>query len=76
MISIYLLTENTRLKVCRDFFLFVVVIMHAIGIKKIDENMLYRMIENQLSPASSFLFLSSFLSFHMLNNEIFRQRFL
>ena len=29
-----------------------------------------------LSPAYSSLFLSNFLSFHTLNDEIFRQRFL
>ena len=31
---------------------------------------------NQPSPAYSSLHLSDFLSFHTLNNEIFRQRFL
>ena len=33
-------------------------------------------IGNQPSPAYSSLYLSSFLSFHTLNDEIFRQRFL
>ena len=39
-------------------------------------DVLYRGIANQFSPAYSALYLSDFLSFHTLNNEIFRQRFL
>ena len=41
---------------------------------QIYDDMLYRGIANQPSPAS--LYLSDFLSFHTLNDEIFRQRFL
>ena len=43
--------------------------------KQLDNNVLYRGIANQLSPAYSSLYLSNFLSFHILNDEIFRQRF-
>ena len=39
---------------------------------QVDEDLLYRGIENQPSPAYSFLFLSSFLSF---NNEMFVKDF-
>ena len=42
----------------------------------IDDEMLYYGIANQPSPAYSSLYLSNFLSFHTLNDEIFRQRFL
>ena len=38
----------------------------------IDNDVLYREIANQPSPAYSSLHLSNFLSFHTLNNEIFR----
>ena len=41
-----------------------------------DNDVLYRGIANQPSPAYSSLYLSNFLSFHTLNDEIFRQRFL
>ena len=41
-----------------------------------DNDVLYRGIANQPSPAYYSLFLSNFLSFHTLNDEIFRQRFL
>ena len=41
-----------------------------------DDDVLYRGIANQPSPAYSSLYLSNFLSFHTLNDEIFRQRFL
>ena len=41
-----------------------------------DNDVLYRGIANQFSPAYSSLYLSDFLSFHTLNEEIFRQRFL
>ena len=44
--------------------------------EQVDNNVLYRGIANQPSPAYSSLYLSNFLSFHTLNNEIFRQRFL
>ena len=43
---------------------------------QVDNDVLYRGIANQPSPAYSFLYLSKFLSFHTLNDEIFRQRFL
>ena len=42
----------------------------------VDNDILYRGIGNRPSPAHSSLYLSDFLSFHTLNNEIFRQRFL
>ena len=41
-----------------------------------DNDVLYRGIANQPSPAYSSLYLCNFLSFHTLNDEIFRQRFL
>ena len=44
--------------------------------KQVDNDVLYHGIAKQPSPAYSFLYLSNFLSFHILNNEIFRQRFL
>ena len=43
---------------------------------QVDNDVLYRGIANQPSTAYSSLYLSNFLSFHSLNNEIFRQRFL
>ena len=43
---------------------------------QVDNYVLYCGIANQLSPAYSSLYLSNFLSFHTLNDEIFRQRFL
>ena len=42
----------------------------------VDNDVLYRGIANQPSPAYSSLYLSNFLSFHTLNDEIFCQRFL
>ena len=44
--------------------------------EQVDNDVLYRGIANQPSPAYSSLYLSNFLAFHTLNNEIFRQRFL
>ena len=44
--------------------------------EQVDNDVLYRGIANQPSPAYSSLYLSNFLSFHTLNGEIFRQRFL
>ena len=44
--------------------------------ERVDNDVLYRGIANQPSPAYSSLYLSNFLSFHTLNDEIFRQRFL
>ena len=43
---------------------------------QVDNGVLYRGIANQPSHAYSSLYLFNFLSFHTLNNEIFRQRFL
>ena len=44
--------------------------------EQVDNDVLYHGIANQPSPAYSSLYLSNFLSFHTLNDEIFRQRFL
>ena len=44
--------------------------------EQVDNDVLYRGIANQPSAAYSSLYLSNFLSFHTLNDEIFRQRFL
>ena len=44
--------------------------------EQVDNNVLYRGIANQHSPAYSSLYLSHFLSFHTMNDEIFHQRFL
>ena len=43
---------------------------------QMDNDEVYGGIVNQPSPAYSFLYLSNFLSFHTLNEEIFRKRFL
>ena len=43
---------------------------------QVDNDVLYHGIWNQLSPAYSSLYLSNFLFFHTLNDEIFHQRFL
>ena len=43
---------------------------------QVDNDVLYRGIGNQPSLAYSSLYLPNFLSFHTLNDEIFRQRFL
>ena len=43
---------------------------------QVENDVLYRGIANQPSHAYSSLYLSHFISFHTLNNEIFRQRFL
>ena len=48
----------------------------VIFVIQVDNDVLYRGIVNQPSPAYSSLYLSSFLSFHTLNDEIFCQRFL
>ena len=40
-----------------------------------DNDVLYRWIANQLSPAYSSVYLSNFLSFHTLNDEIFVKDF-
>ena len=44
--------------------------------EQVDNDVLYRGIGNQPSLAYSSLYLSNFLSFHTLNDEIFGQRFL
>ena len=43
---------------------------------QVDNDVVYRGIANQPSPAYSSLYLSNFLSFLSLNDEIFCQRFL
>ena len=42
---------------------------------QVDDDVLYRRIVNQLSGAYSSPYLSEFLSFHTLNDEIFHQDF-
>ena len=42
---------------------------------QVDNDVLYRGIANQPSPAYSSLYLSDFLSFHILNDEIFVKDF-
>ena len=42
---------------------------------QVDNDVLYRGIANQPSPAYSSLYLSNFLSFHTLNDEIFVKDF-
>ena len=44
--------------------------------KQVDNDVMYHGISNQPSPAYSFMYLSNFLSFHILSDEIFCQRFL
>ena len=44
--------------------------------EQVDNDVLYRGIANQPSPAYSSMYLSNFLSFHTLTDEIFRQTFL
>ena len=44
--------------------------------EQVDNDVLYRGIANQPSPAYSSLYLSNFLSFYTLNDENFLQRFL
>ena len=48
----------------------------VIGGKQVDNDVMYRGIANQPSPAYSSLYLSNFLSFHTLDDKNFRQRFL
>ena len=43
---------------------------------QVDNDVLYCGIANQPSPAYCSFYLSNFLSFHTLNDEFFRQRFL
>ena len=42
--------------------------------EQIDNDVLYRGIANQPSPAYSSLYLSNFLSFHTFNDEIFSSK--
>ena len=44
--------------------------------EQVGNDVLYRGIGNQPSPAYSSMYLSNFLSFHSFSDEIFRQRFL
>ena len=44
--------------------------------EQVDNDVLYRGIANQPSPSYSSPYLSNFLPFHTLNDEMFRQRFL
>ena len=44
--------------------------------EQVDNDVLYRGIVNQPTPAYSSLYLSNFLYFHTLNDEIFHERFL
>ena len=46
----------------------------VILIIQVDNDVLYRGIANQPSHAYSSLYLSNFLSFHILNNEIFSSK--
>ena len=59
----------------KDFFETVQARVVIFG-EQVDNDVLYRGIANQPSPAYSSLYLSNVLSFHTLNDEIFRQRFL
>ena len=59
----------------KDFFEIVQARVFIFGMQ-VDNDVLYRGIANQPSPAYSSMYLSNFLSFHTLNDEIFRQRFL
>ena len=43
---------------------------------QVDNDVLYHGIMKQPSRSFSSLYLSDFLSFHILNNEVFRERFL
>ena len=43
---------------------------------QVDDDVLYHGYVNRPSHAYSSLYLSDFLSFHTLNNEVFHQRFL
>ena len=44
--------------------------------EQVDNDVLYRGIVNQPSPAYSSLYLSNFLSFHTMNDRYFSSRFL
>ena len=59
----------------KDFSATVPTRMDIFGMQ-VGDDLLYRGIENQPSPAYFPLFFSRFLSFHSYNKEILRQRFL
>ena len=59
----------------KDFSEIVQVRVFLFGMH-VDNDILYRGIANQPSPAYSSLYLSTFLSFNTLNDAIFRQGFL
>ena len=59
----------------KDFCVTVQARVFIFGMQ-VDNDVLYCGIANQPSPAYSSLYLSNFLSFHTLNDQIFRQRFL
>ena len=42
---------------------------------QVDDDLLYRGIENQSSPSYSSLYLSNFLTFHTLKSDMFRRSF-
>ena len=77
-LSLYLsnfLSFHTLMKfLVKDFSTTMQGRMLIFGIQ-VDDDLLYRGIENQSSVYSS-LYFSNFLSFYTLKNEIFRQRFL
>ena len=58
----------------KDFCEIVQATVFIFGMQ-IDNDVLYRRIVNQLPPAYSSLYLSDFLSFHTLNDEIFVKDF-
>ena len=58
----------------KDFCVTVQARVFIFGMQ-VDNDVVYRGIANQPSPAYSFLYLSNFLSFHALNDEIFVKEF-
>ena len=58
----------------KDFFETVQARVVIFGVQ-VDNDVLYRGIANQPSPAYSFLYLSNFVSVHTLNDEIFVKDF-
>ena len=71
---LYFHTLNDEIFV-KDFFETVQARVFIFGMQ-VDNDVLYRGIANQPSPAYSSLYLSNFLYFHTLTDEIFCQRFL
>ena len=57
----------------KDFFETVQARVVIFG-EQVDNDVLYRVIANQPSPAYSSLYLSNFLSFHTMNDEIFSSK--